>query len=62
MECKADIYYFKNSKNNNKNKDRINKAFEHILPSETILSIIKLKYFLCTQLTILLPLTFSNFF
>ena len=51
-----------NNKNNNKNQDRITKAFEQVLVGETTLSIISLKYFFCTCLTILLPLTFSNFF
>ena len=50
-----------NNKNNNKNQVRINKASEKFPPSEKNLSIIKLKYFFCTHLIILLPLTFSNF-
>ena len=43
------------------NQDRINKAFEKFLPSETILSIIYLEYFFCTHLTILISFIFSNF-
>ena len=49
------------TKNNNKNQDRITKAFAKFLLSEIILSIEQRKYFFCTHLTILLPLTYSNF-
>ena len=49
-----------NNKNNNKNRARITKAFEKFLVSQTILSIIT-KILFCAHLTILLPLTFSNF-
>ena len=45
--------------NNNKNKDRITKAFKEFLLSETLLSITKI--FLFHALTILLPLTLSIF-
>ena len=57
------IYYIhkNNNKNNNKNHDRIAKAFAKFLLSEIILSIEQLKYFFCTHLTILFPLTYSNF-
>ena len=43
------------------NHDRINKAFEKFLLSETILSIIYLEYFFCTHLAILIYFTFTNF-
>ena len=49
-----------NNKKNNKNQVMIAKAFGKFLASETILSIIS-KIFLSAHLTILLPLTFSNF-
>ena len=50
-----------NNKANNGNQDRIIKAFEKLPVREIILSIAELKYFICTHLTILLLLTFSNF-
>ena len=50
-----------NNKANNGNQDRIIKAFEKLPVREIILSITELKYFICTHLTILLLLTFSNF-
>ena len=48
IECKADKCTINrnNNKNNNKSKDLITKAFKEFLLSETLLSVIWLKYFL----------------